>query len=119
MKTTKLALATLALAGAAVFANTASAHTDFRVSIGFGVPAPVVRYASAPVAYCPAPVVAAPVVVMPRYEHPAGYWKDVVVKTWVPARYVDTRGHHGRIVRVLEPGYFTYRTERVWVSNCG
>ncbi|MBI5771471.1 MAG: hypothetical protein HZA93_27095 [Verrucomicrobia bacterium] len=127
MKTTKLALATLALAGLAALANTAAASPDFHVSLRFGAPAPV--------AYCPpvAPVVRyappvdvgyrhapAPVFGYERPDRPAGYWKEVVVKVWVPARFIDTRGRHGRIVRTIEPGYFTYRTDRVWVStHCG
>src|SRR5437899_1639584 len=111
MKTTKVALTALALTGLAVFANTASAHPDIRVNFGFGfvAPAPIVRYMpAAPVEYCPAP---APVVVANHYRpdyRPAGYWKDVVVKVWVPARFVDTYDRHGRIVRVIESGYFTY-----------
>jgi hypothetical protein len=41
------------------------------------------------------------------------------VKVWVSAEWVVTRGHHGREVRTLRPGYFTYRTERVWVADTG
>jgi hypothetical protein len=126
MKTTKLAVATLALAGLAFTASTAAARPDIHVSVGFGVRAPaphcapvapVVRYVpAAPVTYHTAP---APVFVEDRHR-PAGYWKDVVVKVRVPARFVHTHDRRGRIVRTVEPGYFTYRTERVWVNNhCG
>ena len=121
MKTTKLALVTLAVAGLAAFANTASARPDIHVSIGFGVPAPAVRYVPvAPVTYYPAP---APVIVTSHYRpdfRPAGYWKEVLVKTWVPARFVDTFDRRGRLVRMIEPGHFAYRTDRVWVNDhCG
>jgi hypothetical protein len=40
-----------------------------------------------------------------------------VVKTWVPERWVVSRDRWGRPVRHCEPGYFTYRTERVWVEG--
>lgn len=118
---TKLALITLAaLGGFAAFANSASASPDIRVSIGFGTHAPVA-------AYCPPPAL---VVVdnrynnyndYNRYDHyrPAGYWKEIVVKTWVPAYYVTSRDWRGRPVRVIEPGHFAFRTDRVWVSNRG
>ncbi len=128
MKTTKLALATLAaLGGLAFTASTAAARPDLHVSVRFGSPppvvmcpppAPVVRYApAAPFEYRG---VHAPVVVVGRNHHhySAGYWKDVVVKTWVPGRWVTSHDRRGRMVRVLEPGYFTYRTDRVWVNNC-
>ncbi len=135
---TKLALISLAaLGGFAAFANSASAHPEIRIGIGF--------HAAAPVAYCPP----APVVVFDRndrdrydgnrydgnryegnrydndrYDHdrgyrPVGFWKEIVVKTWVPACYVTSRDWRGRPVRVVEPGHFAFRTDRVWVSNRG
>ena len=135
---TKLALITLAaLGGFAAFANSASANPDIRVGISFGSPAPVYR-PMAP-AYCPP----APVVVNhfdrdrydnnrfdndrndhDRYDHdrnyrPAGFWKEIVVQTWVPACYVNSRDWRGRPVRVLEPAHFASRNDRVWVSNRG
>src|SRR6185369_16225941 len=97
---TKLALAALAaIGGLTAFAHSASANPDIRIGIGFNSPAPV--------AYCPP----APVIVNrydndrydnrydndryghDRYDHdrnfrPAGFWREVVVKTWVPATYV-------------------------------
>ena len=48
---------------------------------------------------------------------PRGYWEEVVVKTWVPERVVFSRDRWGRSVRVCEPGYFAYRTDRVWVDR--
>ena len=111
---TKLALISLAALGGLAFANSASARPDIRVNIGFGAPAPIVRYAPAPVAYC-AP---APVVIANPYR-PAGYWKEIVVKTWVPSTYVMSRDWRGRPVRMIEPGHFAFRTERVWENNCG
>lgn len=108
MKTTKLALASLAaLGGLAFFATTAAARPDIHVSFRFGAPPPVVHCAPpAPVAYG-------------YYHRPAGYWREIVVKTWVPARWVMSHDRHGRHVRFLEPGYFAYRTDRVWVSFRG
>jgi hypothetical protein len=47
---------------------------------------------------------------------PAGYWKDVSVRTWVPAHW-ETRYDYGRCVRVYVPGHYAYRTEHVWVSH--
>ncbi len=109
---TKFVLASVfaAVSGFAGVANTATAGTDLHLGIFFGrVPAPVVVVSD----NC-AP--ARPVVVEYRREEPRGYWKDVVVKTWIPARWVVSRGFYGRPVRNLEPGYFAYSTERVWVD---
>ena len=69
---------------------------------GYGRPAPVPVYRDA----CPPPA-------------PRGYWTEVPVKVWVPAEWIVSRGHHGRDVRTLRPGYFTYRTDRVWVADAG
>jgi hypothetical protein len=108
----RIALAVLAAAG--LTASVARADHDSRVtvrgSVTIGAPvysAPVPVYAPAPV-YAPTPVYTAPA---------RGYWKDVTVKTWVPERWVMTRNHWGRPVRVFEPGYFAYRTDRVWVDT--
>ncbi len=111
-----------AVSGLAGLANTASAGTDIHLNIGIGArPGPVIV---AP--RCDAPVVVVPAA--PAYGYgremrpapaPHGFWKDVSVKVWVPAEWVVTRGHHGREVRTLRPGYFTYRTERVWVADTG
>jgi hypothetical protein len=103
------------LASAAALAAT-TARADTRVSVGVNVGAPVYRPAPA-VVYAPPPVVAynpAPVVVAPA---PRGYWKEVTVKTWIPERVVINRNRWGREVRVVEPGYYTYRTDRVWVDD--
>lgn len=124
MKTTTLALATLT--ALAALATPAVAGPDFHVSLRFGAPAPVavcpppapvVRYAPPPpAAYYPAP---ARVGVYDRHHREAGFWKEVVVKTWVPARVVNSHDRYGRHVRVVEPGHFIYTTDRVWVSHCG
>lgn len=45
-----------------------------------------------------------------------GYWKEVRVRTWVPGCWVTERGHHGRSCRRYVEGYYTYRTDRIWVS---
>jgi hypothetical protein len=97
----------LLVTAAALAAN--SARADTRVSIGVNMGGP--SYGPAVPVYAPPPaVVYAPA--------PArGYWKDVSVKTWVPERWVSSRDRWGRPVRVVEPGYYTYRTERVWVDS--
>ena len=56
----------------------------------------------------------------PVVDHrPRGYWQDVTVKTWVAGQRFETHDRWGRPVCVEQPGYFAYRTERVWVSNRG
>jgi hypothetical protein len=109
------------LAAAALAAS--SARADTRVSVGINVGTPVYRPSPPAVVVAPAPVVVAPshsygpppAVV---YQSPTrGYWKDVTVKTWVPERWVMSRNRWGHSVRVCEPGYFAYRTERVWVDG--
>lgn len=104
---------TLALLAAAAFA-VAHARADTRVSIGVNIGVPSYRAAPPIVAYAPPPAVCppAPVVVAPA----RGYWKEVVVKTWVPERWVVRHDRWGRPVRYSEPGYYTYRTDRVWVD---
>jgi hypothetical protein len=105
---------TLALVAAfAGFAATAKAdHTRVNVGIGFDYGPP----AAAPV-YVPAPVV------VPRAEfryndrHDRGHWETVTTKVWVPARWVSSRDRWGRPVRVLENGFYTFRTDRVWVDH--
>jgi hypothetical protein len=99
-----------------------SARADSRVRIGVNIggptyshPAPVIvrapapHYSSPTVVYAPPPAV----VVAP----PRGYWKEVQVKTWVPERWVVRTNRWGRSERYCEPGYFTYRTDRVWVED--
>lgn len=99
----KIAFASLALLTA--FAGTAAtlhAGTDVHISIGLGN----VRRPLPP-----------PVVVVERPAPPRGYWKIVTVKEWVPGRWVTTHDRHGRAYRVFEAGHYSYRDERVWVSN--
>lgn len=105
MNRNKLALlATVALA-------VTSAYAETRFSVGFSVGAPACR-PEVPVAVVPPPptVIYAPAPV-------GGYWKEVVVKTWVPERWVVSRDRWGRSIRIFEPGYTTYRTERVWIDR--
>lgn len=108
----RIAIALLATAAALA---ASSARADTRVSIGVNVGAPVYRPAPPVVAYTPPPtVVYAPaptVVVAPR-----GYWKEVSVRVWVPERWVVRHDRRGRPERYLEAGYYTYRTDRVWVE---
>ncbi len=105
----RIAIALLAAAGLAV--STARATHESRVivrgQIHIGAPAPLYSapaYHAAPVThYVPA--------------SPRGYWQNVAVKTWVPERWTVGRDRWGRPVRYFEPGYFAYRTERVWVDS--
>jgi hypothetical protein len=108
-----LALALLATAAAL---TAASARADTRVSVGIHVGGPTYRPAAPVVvhgmgpAHCPPPAAV-------HYVPARGYWTDVVVKTWVPERWFASRDRWGRPIRVQEPGYYTYRTERVWVEG--
>jgi hypothetical protein len=105
------------LASAAALAAT-SARADTRVSIGVNVGAPVYTARPPVVAYTPPVVAYAPPPTVVYAPTPSrGYWKEVVVKTWVPERWVTSRDRWGRHVKVCEPGYFTYRTDRVWVDT--
>src|SRR3954468_2774635 len=103
---------TFALLATAAALTVNSARADTRVSVGVNLGGPAYRPAPPAVVYAPAPPPA--VVYAPA---PRGYWKDVTVKTWVPERWVSSRDRWGRPVRVCEPGYFTYRTDRVWVDT--
>ena len=99
---------TIALLTAAAAFLTPASQADTRIHRGVSAGAS---------AYCPPPVVSyvpAPTVV---HAPPArGYWEEVVVKSWVPDRWITSRDRFGRLVRVFEPGYFTYHTDRVWVA---
>jgi hypothetical protein len=126
---TRFALASLALVGGfAALASPAAAHSDIRISVGFGVrpPAPVV-YVPAPAPVytaprCEVPAYATPVYSSPgygaRHARPSGYWKEVVVRSWVPERCYTSYDRWSRPVRVVEPGHYAFRTERVWVNDC-
>ena len=106
---------TLLVAATVLAAN--SARADTRVSIGVNLGTPVYRPEAPAVVYAPAPAIVCPpsptVVVMPD----RGYWKEVQVKTWVPERWVVRTNRWGRSERYCEPGYYAYRTERVWVDG--
>lgn len=102
-------LALALLASAAALAATARADTRFSIGIHIGGPTHP-HFAPPPVVACPP----APTIV---YAPARGYWQEVVVKTWVPERWVSSRDRFGRFVRICEPGYFTYRTDRVWVDG--
>ena len=110
----------LLVTAAALAASSARAHTNVSIGVRFGtpavVPAPVVIPA-APVFAAPAPAYCPPPVAPVYYAPARGYWKDVTVKTWVPERWFMSRDRWGRPVRVCEPGYYTYRTDRVWVDG--
>lgn len=110
MKATALAVL---VAAAALAASPARADTRVSIGVNLGGPAyrpapPAVVYAPPPVAYTPPAVVVAPA---------RGYWKEVPVKVWVPERWVVRHNRWGRPERYCEPGYYTYRTDRVWVDG--
>src|SRR5262245_48096876 len=110
----RIAIALLASAAALAAATSARAHTSVSIGVNMGDPAycppsPQVVYAPAP-----APVYAPPAVVVAPQR---GYWKDVQVRTWVPERWLVRYNRWGRAERYCEPGYYTYRTERVWVDT--
>ncbi|MGH7956662.1 MAG: hypothetical protein ACREH8_06595 [Opitutaceae bacterium] len=118
----RLAIA-LVVSAATVAVSSARADTRVHVGVSFGSPAyhhraPVVVRAPAPtVVYAVPPTVMyapprAVVVAAPR-----GYWKEIQVKTWVPERWFVRTNRWGRAERFCEPGYFTYRTDRVWVDR--
>jgi hypothetical protein len=115
---TKFVLASVfaALSGLAGFNSTANAGTDVHLSINLGTPR-------------------RPVIVVPSRGHdgpgygysdrdsdyrgrgaPRGYWKEIVIKTWVPGRWVVSCDYRGRTVRSFHPGHHAVRTDRVWVS---
>ncbi len=111
MKPLTIALATV-LAGFA--ANSARAdHPRVSVDVGINIGSNQGR----PVYVDPAPVYVAPAPIY--YAPPQGCWELVTTKVWVPARWVEIRDQWGCHQRVLEPGYFSYRTERVWVDGRG
>ncbi|MBL9199211.1 MAG: hypothetical protein JNL39_01840 [Opitutaceae bacterium] len=100
----------LALLAATAALTAASAKADTRVNFGVHIGIPAYRPAPPTVVYAPAPsVVHAPAA--------RGYWKDITVKTWVPERTYIRHNRWGRPERVVEPGYFTYTTDRVWVAT--
>ncbi len=99
------------LASAAALATVAHADTRFSIGIHVGGPSHP-RFAPPPAVACPP--TPPPTVV---YAPARGYWKEVVVKTWVPERWVSSRDRFGRFVRICEPGYYTYRTDRIWVDG--
>lgn len=109
-RTTLVLLATAALAACTVRAET-------RVSFGIHIGSPVYVPAPPVVVHAPPPAViyAPPPVVVYAPAH--GYWKEIVVKTWVPERWVHSRDRWGRSVRHCEPGHYALRTDRVWVTG--
>jgi len=52
------------------------------------------------------------------YPAPRGYWKDVVVRQWIPAHWEYGYDNCGRQIRTFQPGHDECRTERVWVDEC-
>ena len=114
-----LASVVAALSGLAGFASTANAGTDLSIRIGIG--SHHRRHAPAPVVIVPDYRPAGPAYrhagPRPGYHAPRGYWKDVVVRTWVPARWVVSCDRRGREIRTLHRGYYTEHIDRVWVGH--
>ena len=100
---------TIALLATAVAVAVSPARAESRFSIGVNLGGPAYRPTPPGIAFTPPPVVV--------YAPARGYWDEIVVQAWVPERWVITRDHRGRIVRICEPGYYTYRTDRVWIDN--
>ena len=116
---TKFALTSLViLGGLAAFATPAAAHTDIRVNFGYCAPAPVVYVPARAPVYVERYAPPAPAYYVQPVVQPSGYWKEVVVKSWVPERCFTSYDRWSRPVRVVEPGHFALRTERVWVNAC-
>lgn len=46
----------------------------------------------------------------------SGYWKEIRVQAWVPGCWVVEHRPYGRSSRHYVAGYYTYRTDRVWVA---
>lgn len=101
----RLALALLATAGLATTGARAGHDSRVVVHADISIGAPAYR---APSHYVHAPR---------HYAPSRGYWKEVVVKTWVPERWVVRHDRWGRPFRHCEPGYFVYHTNRVWVDD--
>lgn len=93
-----LALVTTA---ALLAANSARSETRIGVAVNFANP-PTCHVETPTVVYAPPPA--------------PGYWKEVAVKTLIPARWVVSHDRWGRPIRTFEPAYFAYVTNRVWVE---
>jgi hypothetical protein len=130
---TKFILA-LALAGSALVPESAHARRnhDAAIAIGIGsfIGGVIVgthinqdRHHPAPVVYCPPEpqvvVVNTPSCPPPPCPPPppSGYWQTVQTRVFVPARWIYTTDDCGRRTRVYQLGYYTYQSERVWVST--
>lgn len=94
---------TLALVTTAALLTANSARADTRIGVEFNVARPPFCHTD-----CPTVIYAPPTA--------PGYWKDVAVKTLVPARWVVSHDRCGHPIRIFEPGYYTYVTNRVWVE---
>ena len=130
MKTTVL-IASLLAGLAAVPASAHAGRNNEKVWIGVGsflggvlIGSQIERHTSPPpVVYCPPPVYEpAPVVIVERPRHyappePCGYWKTIQTRVYVPERWIITTDRCGRRTRILQPGYYTYETQRVWVDT--
>jgi len=66
-------------------------------------PAPSVIVVERPRVYCP--------------PAPSGYWKTIQTRQYVPERWIVATDRCGRRTRILQPGYYTYETQRVWVDT--
>ncbi|WP_415907677.1 hypothetical protein [Oleiharenicola sp. Vm1] len=51
-----------------------------------------------------------------RCDEPAGYWRQIHTRVWVPGFWTMERDHWGRPYRRYVEGHYEIRTERVWVA---
>ncbi len=131
----KIILSTLALASLATLAPT-TAHagsSETRALVGGLIGGLIIGSAinnnrdhHVTVSHCPPPPPRCDsprvVIVEPPRQRPppapSGYWKDVQTRVWVPGRWITVRQSCGREISRYENGYYTYRTDRVWVATC-
>lgn len=127
-----LASCVAALSGLAGLAATASAAPDVHVRVNLGLPRP------------PVVVIAERGPDRPDwysrqnrgggdwYDHqrernhpedrgrvvPSGYWKEVVVKHWIPGHWEISYDRRGCERRDFIPAHAEYHTRRIWVDGC-
>ena len=53
----------------------------------------------------------------PRHVPAAGYWRETLVKTWVPGRWIMSHDYRGRPVNTFIAGHYDTRVERTWVPT--
>lgn len=110
----KLLTVTVLTAAATLVASPLRAETRLSLNVHFGLP--FAHAPARPIFVAPPPLVIRatppPVVCVPA----PGHWREVVVRTWIPERWVLAQDRFGRTVRRFEPGHTVCRTERVWIN---